>query len=57
MGKIPISVGRFVGYVTRSTGVPRNLIPLKTHPAILTMGQKLRIYRRIGPEYRIESIR
>ena len=56
MGKIPISVGRFVGFVARSTEVPRNLIPLKTHPAILIMGQKLRTYRRIGPEYRIESI-
>ena len=41
----------------RSTEVPRNLIPLETHTAILIMvimGQKLRIYRRIGPECWIE---
>ena len=50
--------GRFAGFFARSTKVPRNLIPLETHTAILIMvimGQKLRIYRRIGPEYWSES--
>ena len=57
-GEIPISVGRFAGFFALSTEVPRNLIPLETHTAILIMvimGQKLRIYRRIGPEYWSES--
>ena len=57
-GYIPISVGRFAGFFARSTQVPRNLIPLETHTAILLMvimGQTLRIYRRIGPEYWSES--